>query len=100
MEKKLARQNFVCSQNFETKNCKMLRRNKNLVAIIWKQKIIKNFTSKSCKQNLWEIKKIENKIYLKKQLLGTKITKICTEEFKKEKQPRGYIHNFFGGKVG
>jgi len=67
---------------------------------IWKQKIIKNFTSKSCKQNLWEIKKIENKIYLEKQLLGTKITKICTEEFKKEKQPRGYIHNFFGGKVG
>ena len=78
----------------------MLRRNKNLVAIIWKQKIIKNVTSKSCKQNFWEIKKIENKIYLEKQLLGTKITKICTEEFKKEKQPRGYIHNFFGGKVG
>ena len=83
----------------------MFKRNKNWKFL--KKTIIKklgrkrNSKAKVVNKSLGK-KKMRTKFILKiqgKQLLGTMITNICTKELKKENNPNGDIHNFFGGKV-
>ena len=68
---------------------------------ITKNQAEKNSKAKVVNKSLGK-KKMRTKFILKiqgNQLLGTMITNIRTKEFKKENNPNGDIHNFFGGKV-